>query len=193
MTLLLIGDSDIARWPPHLYPAGRGTPIVSGHIGATLDEVINRLETCFETLPTHEQYCVVFCAGENDLGEQKPRESIAEDCQRLLTLLYDHTTLRNPPRLLFLGPKLEPWLIEDRASRTAYIRLSSALQRTIEPYQPLALYMDCLTMFCGESGQQPGALLGGKARAELKYFDGDGLHLSEAGYMKWKEVVESWL
>ena len=52
------------------------------------------------------------------------------------------------------------------------------------------LYVNCLLMFCGESGKQRGALFGGRAKAEEKYFDADGLHLSNLGYSVWKEVVE---
>jgi hypothetical protein len=51
-------------------------------------------------------------------------------------------------------------------------------------------YLDCLTMFCGESGQFPGAVLGGKAIPEKMLFDYDQLHLSREGYQIWKGVVE---
>jgi lysophospholipase L1-like esterase len=48
-------------------------------------------------------------------------------------------------------------------------------------------------MFCGESGNVPGAALGGKAKAEPHYFDSDRLHLSYEGYQVWKGVVENHL
>ena len=52
-------------------------------------------------------------------------------------------------------------------------------------------YVDCLTMFCTEeSAKVPGAVLGGRAKAEYKYFEGDRLHLSVHGYQIWKKVVE---
>ena len=54
-------------------------------------------------------------------------------------------------------------------------------------------YVNCLTMFCGESGQQPGATLGGKAIPEKRFFDHDLLHLSREGYQVWKNVTEELL
>jgi lysophospholipase L1-like esterase len=51
-------------------------------------------------------------------------------------------------------------------------------------------FIDCLTMFCGSSGEHPGALFGGRAQAEPQYFDADQLHLSDKGYIIWKLQIE---
>lgn len=45
-------------------------------------------------------------------------------------------------------------------------------------------------MFCGDSANQPGALMGGQAIPEARYFDNDQLHLSDEGYKIWKEILE---
>jgi lysophospholipase L1-like esterase len=51
-------------------------------------------------------------------------------------------------------------------------------------------FVDCLTMFCGESAEQPGAVFGGRAKAEHQYFASDGLHLNDEGYQVWKDRIE---
>jgi lysophospholipase L1-like esterase len=53
------------------------------------------------------------------------------------------------------------------------------------------LFIDCLTMFCGETANLPGARLGGRARADPRFFASDQLHLSREGYEIWKEAVET--
>eukprot|EP00543_Licmophora_paradoxa_P014920 CAMPEP_0202467924 /NCGR_PEP_ID=MMETSP1360-20130828/73677_1 /ASSEMBLY_ACC=CAM_ASM_000848 /TAXON_ID=515479 /ORGANISM="Licmophora paradoxa, Strain CCMP2313" /LENGTH=57 /DNA_ID=CAMNT_0049092645 /DNA_START=160 /DNA_END=333 /DNA_ORIENTATION=- len=45
-------------------------------------------------------------------------------------------------------------------------------------------------MFCGDSANVPGAVLGGRAIPESKYFSDDLLHLSKEGYTIWKGIVE---
>ena len=51
-------------------------------------------------------------------------------------------------------------------------------------------FIDCLTLFCGETKDVPGALYGGKAVADDKYFKDDGLHLNDEGYKLWKDLLE---
>ena len=41
-----------------------------------------------------------------------------------------------------------------------------------------------------ETANAPGAIHCGRAMPDGRYFDGDGLHLSEAGYDLWKQIVE---
>jgi lysophospholipase L1-like esterase len=134
---------------------------------------------------------LVVCAGENDIGEGIPLAESERAFERLLEIAFDRP---NPEtiRLIFLGPKFEPWLQDDPDAREQYISMSSAFEqyRGVHPMSQFISFVDCLTMFCGESGEQPGAVLGGEAIAEQKYFQSDQLHLSREGYEIWKEVVE---
>jgi lysophospholipase L1-like esterase len=53
-------------------------------------------------------------------------------------------------------------------------------------------YIDCLTMFCDkETINIPGARFCGRAKAEPYYFSLDQLHLSDNGYMVWKDIIET--
>ena len=194
--LLLVGDSDIARWPEELLPqVDDGVPLtVSGHYGATLQEIITHLEAALQTIDkTTETVVLVTCAGENDIGSGVSLDDTLAAFHNLVQGFFDeHGASR---RLIFLGPKIEPWLEDDPASRKQYAKLSRAFQRACSKHERSSdiRFVDCLTMFCGESATLPGATLGGKAKAERLYFVNDQLHLSQEGYQVWKQVVEDHL
>jgi hypothetical protein len=114
--------------------------------------------------------------------------------------------------VIFLGPKLEPWVKHDVSARKEYIRMSRSFEACFQRHcddlarqhqgttttkrPPRSIYslayVDCLTMFCGDNAERvPGALMGGRAEALDVYFDPDQLHLSNEGYKIWKQVVEN--
>lgn len=195
-TLLFVGDSDIARWPPELLPQlsdGGAPPTVSGHSGATLQEIVPYVEAALQSVDaTTESVFLVVCAGENDIGNGVPLDDTLASFQALIRVCFGGaggTATRK--RLIFLGPKIEPWLDDDPSSRKQYVKLSRAFQRACSKHERVneIQFVDCLTMFCGESANVPGATLGGKAKAEPLYFANDQLHLSREGYQVWKQVV----
>lgn len=103
----------------------------------------------------------------------------------------------NKFHLIFIGPKLEPWLSQDFSSRKKYAKLSNGLQRCMRKHSGhnsnsgKMTFIDCLTLFCTEdTANVPGAVHGGRAMPDPVYFDGDGLHLSEVGYAVWKKMIE---
>lgn len=169
--VILVGDSDIARWPPDLWP--EGTIECRGRNGWTLREVVEGL-----IREDDEDAILVVCAGENDIGSL-PLSDTQQAFRDLCTMNLFH--------VLFLGPKFEPWLADDTDSRKAYVLLSQMMGREATP--PVQ-FIDCLLMFCGDSAHQPGALLGGRGRAESRFFDPDQLHLSREGYEIWKTCIE---
>lgn len=200
ISISLVGDSDIARWPSDLLPeSGVGPCGLSGHSGSTLAEI---LPFCAEILDgalatsaseeststsTTDLTCVVVCAGENDIGNGLSLDEILASFEKLLNMV--HTPYQY---IIFLGPKIEPWLDDDPKSRKQYVKMSKAFRRAVErhPKKSQIRYIDCLTMFCGTSGNQPGAVFGGLARAEHQYFADDQLHLSYQGYQIWKQILE---
>jgi lysophospholipase L1-like esterase len=197
--LALIGDSDIAQWPQSLLPkvAGINECIVSGHSGATMEQILPFLREMLVSTtvkPCERKLILVVCAGENDVGENIDMSTTLSIFRQLLSKVFDNATNRSVDmtRLIFLGPKLEPWLDDDCESRKQYIHLSKRLETICKDHIHAAsiLFVDCLTMFCGESAKLPGALYGGRATAVAKYFTPDNLHLSNDGYIIWKEKVE---
>lgn len=226
--LLMIGDSDIARWPKELLPSvssrddsgglqqecyetclPTSSISVSGHSGATLSQIIEPLKEGLERIAQtprakhraattvlqapRESVVVVVCAGENDIGDGVPLAKSEEALETSLKTVFGDfgSRLSRDFRLhmIFLGPKLEPWLKDDMDARKAYIRMSKSFERICNARDGV-IFVDCLTMFCGESANQPGSLFGGRAIPETQYFNDDQLHLSEEGYLQWKKVVE---
>ena len=172
MMLLLLGDSDISRWPADMLPAWpKGEVEVQGYSGATLEQVVDKFPEKAEI--------VIFCAGENDVGSGIEIQKSLDAIDRLLNKTFHH--------LIFLGPKFEPWQNDDLASRKQYTKLSKGLRRRCEGKSNVT-FVDCLAMFCGDTANLP-AILGGKAKADAKFFNKDQLHLSHEGYRKWKQVV----
>eukprot|EP00804_Cyclotella_cryptica_P003229 CCRYP_010487-RA/>CCRYP_010487-RA protein AED:0.21 eAED:-0.04 QI:0/-1/0/1/-1/1/1/0/100 len=81
------------------------------------------------------------------------------------------------------------------SARKQYTKLSNALQRTIRKHVGCTthqmVFVDSLTLFCTrETSHVPGAVHAGRAIPDEKYFDCDGLHLSEDGYRIWKKTIE---
>jgi lysophospholipase L1-like esterase len=221
ITIALVGDSDISRWPAELLPAiqpGEGSDdhfshFVSGHSGATLDQILSHVQDILVEL--HDQHAsillkattfIIACAGENDIGEGIPLVETEKSFQSLLDLFHvanaetsKHNN-RSITHLIYLGPKFEPWLSNDPEARKSYMLMSRAFERLCRQsdnhnanthlQKDFIRFIDCLTMFCGASANQPGAVLGGKAIPEKKYFANDQLHLSDEGYMMWKSVLE---
>ena len=195
--LLLVGDSDVSRWPAELLPqccSAIQQTITSGHSGATLQEIIPNVKAAIENENGADSLVLVACAGENDIGNGCSLDETLSAFQELVHVFFpgDTTTTR---RLIFLGPKLEPWLEDDPLSRKQYVKLSKALQRACNKHERCneIVFVDCLTMFCGDSGNLPGALYGGAAKADPHYFANDRLHLSNEGYQVWKQAVEDHL
>jgi lysophospholipase L1-like esterase len=156
---------------------------------------------------------VVACAGENDVGNGIPLEKSVKALTEFLDVVFgDKDTSNNNSNgggkkhhVIFLGPKFEPWLDEDWDSKKQYSAMSRAFQRCCREYEngdgsstsnatidheKQVHYVDCLTVFCGETAHIPGAVLAGRAKAENRFFASDGLHLSNEGYAVWKRVVE---
>ena len=207
--IFLIGDSDMARWPNDLYPTG--TVLNLGRNGATLaatrrllaqpsfEEAIKQREHKEEPKAATTLFFVV-CVGENDLGSgvlsSHESLSLEKEMDELLRILLSSS----PPAaagphakrvtVLFLGPKLEPWLINDQTARQSYWRLSHLQEQTCRRYRNVR-FVDCLTLFCTtETANAAGARLAGRAIPDPQYFDAtDGLHLSRDGYAVWQRLV----
>ena len=158
----------------------------------------------------------ICCAGENDLGGGKSIDSILDTFRSILDVLFPSlnsdggqqlkSSNNNQSQLIvFIGPKLEPWLTNDNGSRKQYSKLNNGLQRAMRKHhchttttatattnaQQSIQYIDCLTCFCtDQTANIPGAIYSNRAIPDTKYFTEDGLHFNNVGYALWKEMVE---
>lgn len=207
MKLLLIGDSDIAFWPKGQLPivdgiASKNDVFLSGHSGATLEEVVAKvrqmgivIQNATTALPecAKEDLVVVACAGENDIGNGIPLDSSVTALEAFISEIFaiEENIMLQISSLIFLGPKFEPWLDGDSKSKKQYAKMSRSFARCCKrnSRSDRIYYVDCLTMFCGDSAILPGAVLGGRACADPQYFASDRLHLNEKGYALWESTV----
>ena len=217
--LALVGDSDIARWPKDLWPyaaenddtvewpcAIHQPAHVSGVSGATLNEirplVHEALRVCAAGHSEDDSILVILlCVGENDLSTPHlTLNDTLEAFQKLVQEIQEHSSSSSAATIhhnhvIFLGPKLEPWLDYDKDARKDYLRLSQRLEQACSAETNQSSFsmefVNCLLLFCDpESAKRKGALWGGRAKAERNYFDHDELHLNRQGYRIWKQVVE---
>lgn len=140
-------------------------------------------------------YLFICCAGENDIGCGRSLDQILETFRAVIDDFFpqDKVDQRQSSRMVFLGPKFEPWLTNDNSSRKQYTKLNNGFQRAIRKHHASkrVRYIDCLTLFCTkERANLPGAVHGGKAMPNNEYFHPDCLHLNDAGYRIWKQTVE---
>lgn len=202
--MALVGDSDISRWPPELFPSlskstASWSVVRNGLSGACLEEITGlvakavpdiAMEADENERKKNSPLILVMCAGENDIGQGYSIDKVIRSFERVLDECFAFDIMIS--KVIFLGPKLEPWLTNDHSSRKKYIKLSKAFQRAVERHirKGDIHYVDCLLMFCGDSANVPGAITA-RAKADERYFHNDGLHLSDAGYVIWKKMVET--
>jgi len=199
--IILIGDSDIAYWPKDLLQwqllAGSMNleALVSGHPGATLAGILPHarkvmIRAAMKSTSKNDTLFVVACAGENDIGEGLSLKKSVVALTEFLNAIFMYRVV-----LIFLGPKFEPWLEDEKSYKIKYEAMVRAFDKCLKDYQkdhPLQTihFVDCLTMFCGETANLPGARLGGRAKADPRYFKSDKLHLSKEGYAVWSRIVK---
>jgi lysophospholipase L1-like esterase len=217
--ILLVGDSDIARWPEELYPVvpgiaepavdAHGNALVSGHSGATLKQVLPYAKQLLghdKKQIREDSAILIVCAGENDIGMGVPLDSTMAHFKELLDIVLcpraKQANSHHHHHLIFMGPKFEPWMEQDgdpMGDKKSYCKMDRGFQRICDEFVTQHAdnvvsghihYIDCLTMFCGDTANLPGARLGGRAVAQNKFFSMDQLHLSDDGYAVWKETVE---
>jgi lysophospholipase L1-like esterase len=203
--IILLGDSDISRWPSSLHPSIPSAPTVVsnyGKGGACLVDLLEQIKTLDQWEINGDgnsggaaDQLFVCCAGENDIGSGRTMEHILDTFSAVLDSLFpsSNTYQRHESKMIFFGPKFEPWMTDDNASRKKYTKLSNGFQRAVRKHRACdrIIYIDCLTLFCTkETSSEPGAVHGGRAMPDIQYFDSDGLHLNDAGYGAWKRIVE---
>ncbi|KAI2512503.1 hypothetical protein MHU86_1956 [Fragilaria crotonensis] len=196
MKILLLGDSDIARWPSDLLPewtisSTKAEVQVQGYSGATLEQVVDQFDFSFlKDDTTASPTIVIFCAGENDVGNGIPLKVTLRAMDTLLENMTvpsssvshhnPHPSERHTCHLIVLGPKFEPWLNDDAESRKQYTRLSEGMRRQCLKHTNVT-FLDCLFMFCDNQHHQ---------QADPKFFHRDQLHLNDKGYQMWKRIIE---
>lgn len=229
LALVFVGDSDSARWPRHLLPQvlpvsphdhdnsaiSQVTTFHYAENGATMQSLAAQIKRAKKEVssPSFDATVFIACAGENDISTTASTPSslldrILEQFESAVRCIFSSTAKKqmfNNPHVIFIGPKVEPWMEQDELdARMCYFQLSERLRSAISKLSscPTIMnsddttrnnsyhsiyFLDSLTLFCGETRNQ--SVVGGQAIAERKYFHEDGLHLSHNGYEIWKKQV----
>ena len=189
--VVLVGDSDIARWPQNLWPCIETSAVSHlGQNGAILKQIVPYVDAALDSVegsPASKIF-IVFCCGENDIAQGIDKAVSRELFASVLNKIMDR---RPDLHVIALGPKVEPWMENDKDARLAYCKLSKKFQWECKHHRLFQqiTYIDCLTMFCIEN-EDGEPLQGEDAIPDDLYFAKDNLHLSERGYAMWKEVIE---
>lgn len=165
--VVFVGSSSIRRWSiarafPSLPAVNRGLG------GAHIDDVIGYVELL---VLSRAPKVIVFYAGENDIGAGATPERILDDYRTFAGLVHARLPATT---IVFLSIKPSPVL------RHAWPRAREA-NRLVEAFSASDArlrYVDVASPMLGPTG---------KPRREL--FVKDGLHMNDAGYRLWNELV----
>lgn len=211
VALILVGDSDISRWPCELYPKevvqnGNAIHRIQLQVfrgaksGALIKDIDKQVRKVFkeigECAKKFDRVIMIACAGENDLSSGISISAIMTSFENTMNGIFS-SSYHKDINVIFLGPKVEPWLEDDIEARNGYFQLSQRLKQAAKlPVEDrnddqAIIFIDCLKMFCGETASLSVVSLSRSAKADTRYFDDDGLHLNNEGYKILKDEVET--
>jgi hypothetical protein len=167
--LIFYGSSSIRLWHSLYEDFKKYDPINLGFGGSTLEACVYFFSRIIQ--PSFYPKHLIIYAGDNDLGDgRKPVEVhkyFVELCNQINTQFGDL-----PLSYVSIKPSPSRWQINEAIKQT-----NSLIKDTIDMH-PNMHFVDVHNKMLGQDG-----------RPVVQYYDADGLHLSDAGYIVWKEVL----
>ena len=169
--VVFLGSSSFRRWDLDKWFPGKGL-INRGFGGSQMADALRYLDRI--VLPLEPATLFVY-EGDNDIGSGKSPETVVREFEELVARV--HAALPET-RIVFFGvkPSIRRWHLIGQA------REANARIRAIAEKHPLLGYIDTGTRLLGDDG---------KPRPDL--FVDDELHLNDAGYAIWAELVAPYL
>lgn len=165
--VLFAGSSSIRLWPTaESFP---DMPVINrGFGGSTVADVNQYAE---RIVLKYEPRLIVFYAGDNDVASGKSPQQVFDDTRAFVDLV--HARLPNT-RIIYLPikPSLARW------AKWSQMQEANNLVKRLTESDPNLEYIDTATPMLGSDGQP---------RTEL--FREDGLHLNDAGYREWNDLL----
>ncbi|HRI81764.1 MAG TPA: GDSL-type esterase/lipase family protein [Opitutaceae bacterium] len=166
--LVCIGSSSFTLWRTLDADLGAVGALNHGFGGC---EISDCMHFCPQLVLPFRPRRVLFCAGDNDLGNGKPAAQVTEDYCTFCQMIW-----RELPqaRVLFVSIKPSP-------ARWSLLPLQTQVNEHIrawEKTEPRTGFIDIRPVMLDSAG---------RPRPEL--YAEDGLHLSPAGYAAWAEVL----
>ena len=169
--VLFLGSSSIRGWDLGKFFPGMNA-LNRGYGGSYISDSIFYAD---QILLPYKPRSVVFYAGDNDLAAGKNPEQVFNDYKEMAAIIG-----RNLPETDFIFVAIKPSIA--RFNLIENIRLVNGW---IEEYckgNPRFFYLDIDTPMIGDDG---------KPRPEL--FKDDGLHMNDAGYTIWSDLLRPML
>ncbi len=165
--VLFVGSSSIRLWDletsfPQLFTINRGFG------GSHLNDSIHFAE---QIIMPHRPQTVIIYAGDNDLAYGISPQQVAEDYQRLCSLIHRHLP---QTRIVYIA--IKPSIA--RFKLLEKIQAANGLIRRQTEADDRQQFVDIFTPMLDQTG---------RPRREL--FRQDGLHLSKRGYQLWTRLV----
>ena len=115
---------------------------------------------------------IVFYGGDNDLAAKRTPQQVRDDFAAFVKEIHEQL----PKVKIYwmpIKPSVKRWAIYDQQKE------ANKLVKEIIEKDPLLVYVDLVALHLDSNG-----------KPDPKYFVADGLHLSEAGYAKWNDVLK---
>ena len=169
--IVFLGSSSFRRWDLQKSFPGRGL-INRGFGGSQMADAIRYVDRI--VLPLKPRTIFLY-EGDNDTGNGKTPETVEREFRQLVAII--HKALPQA-RIVFVSikPSIRRWHLIDVA------RAANARVRAICDQHDLLEYVDAASPLLGDNGEP---------RADL--FVEDDLHLNDAGYAIWAELIAPYL
>ncbi len=166
--IVFVGSSSIRMWP-HLKRDFAGLPVINHGFGGS---VSNDLSVHFDTVVARDEPKLLVTYSGNDLDKKLTVAEAFADTTGFLDLAHE----RFPNLRMIVNS------VKVARSRTAEIPRVHELNRRLESWaadRDWVRYLDTTSYLSDANG-----------RPIPEYFRADELHLSAAGYAKWRELLE---
>jgi lysophospholipase L1-like esterase len=166
---IFYGSSSIRLWEGLYEDFKPCHPVNLGFGGATLAACVWFFERIMQPYsPKH----IVFYAGDNDLGDGRTAEEVSIFFKQLLVCLNQRFP-GVPFTFISIKPSLSRWNMVNQIRYTNKL-ISETIQKAGDHYHYLNIF---------------DRMLDANGHPVKELFAPDGLHLSQKGYLLWKEVL----
>jgi len=168
--ILFVGSSSIVGWPTaKSFP---NLPIINRGFGGSHVSDVNHYYD--DVVKPYSPRTIIFYAGDNDIWDNKSPAQVAGDFAEFIGRVH-----RELPETRVYFLTIKPSI--DRWSKWPEMSVANAKIRDIAAGDPILSVVDVATTLLDERGQ-PG-----------EFFVEDGLHLNDAGYDRWNDIVRALL
>ncbi|MFD1874789.1 GDSL-type esterase/lipase family protein [Hymenobacter bucti] len=167
--VVFYGSSTFTRWPNLAQDFPQLPAVNLGFGGSTLAACAWFFE---RVVPRQQPAALVVYAGDNDLGDGRTPEEVVLFFEQLLAVSKAHLGIIP---LCFISIKPSP----ARHYLREHIQYANAcIQQRIAALGPPYYFLDLYP-----------AMLDGQGKPQPTLYEADGLHLSPAGYARWRQAI----